>query len=698
MAAGRPAPTSPASPRRPQRIQAPAPGSGGLIVVLLATGIGLVALGQFYLQRFPDRIGTGLSFLALGVVAFAVALVLSSPAATNGVAHVASLAAGLFRQHPWRLSLVLLSVFLTWALLDSLRSLGRASAWSLFPLWMAACGSYLLAFIPWRWPGDEFAEWLGRYWFDLAVLGGLTLLATILRFMSLGTIPDIVDGDEGRVGIQALQALRGEINNPFVTTFGHSTFYLYLIGQGMNLFGINAVGLRVTSAVAGSLTIIFTYLLARNIGGLRAAVIAGAIMTVSHIHIHFSRVVMSGNIQDALFAVAVVYFLDLGLRRRGVGTLAFGGFLLGFFFYIYMGSRLIIVVIPVALTLYYVLRREELLADFPGLAITVGALLITAAPMGLWVFTHTDDFMARVNQTGIIQNGWLAGEVERQELPAWRVVLEQTQKAMLTLTYYPAKAFYNARLAMLDYFTAVAFLLGAVYAIARSARDRTLMLLVVWIVLGIVLGNALLLDPEEAAYRILIILPALAIVATLGIIKVWDVAASAGAPPVLLGVGSALWLAGVAFINLNYAFLEFPAECEYSDPATRLSDHIARYVSTQPIRTQTYLFGEPRVSYGTHPSVDLLRRGRPLSNAKQLPLSRAAVAPDDAPLLMLFVEEREAEYQEALSRFPGGRSIELRDCAAGTVRAYHVPLPAEPPSVAQSNQPSSRPDPGRAAQ
>ena len=134
------------------------------------------------------------------------------------------------------------------------------------------------------------------------------------------------------------------------------------------------------------------------------------------------------------------------------------------------------------------------------------------------------------------------------------------------------------------------------------------------------------------------------------------------------GVGCGLWLTGTAFINLNYYFREFPAaECTYTDVRGRLSDRIGRYVGAQPVGTQTYLFGEPHVTYGTHPSLDFLAQGRSVTNSTEVPLSRAAAAPAGAPLLLIFAEEREAEYREALARFPGGRTEELRDCAGGTI-------------------------------
>ena len=724
-------PPTPA-PRRPEPSRTPAPGSGMLL--LFASGIGLVALGQFYLLRFPGRIGTGVRFLGLGLVAFAVALILASPAATGALVRARAWVAALVRQHPWRLSLVLVSGFLTWGVIDGLRSSGQAHGWSLFPLWVAACASYLLAFLPrrwagawlgrwnwsrdtlrswrwpgarllpWRWSGGQGAAWLRRHRGEVVALGSLTLLATVLRFVGLGDIPFTVTNDEGIIAVMSLHSALGEVSSPFMTMRGNSgSLYFYLIGQGMNLFGINAFGLRVTSALAGSLTIIFTFLLARNIGGLRLAVIAGALMTVSHIHIHFSRIVPSGNIQDAFFAVAVIYFLDRGLRRRSVGTLAFSGFLLGLFFHIYVGARLMILVIPLALTLYYILHREGLRAALPGLAAMAGALLITAAPMALWALTNTDEFNWRVNAVGIIQNGWLAAEVERQQLPMWRILLEQQlHHAMLAIIYHPVGLFYHSRLAMLDYFTAVAFLFGMVCAIARAVRDRALMLLVVWIVLGIITGSALTTDPNLAAYRILIILPALVIVGALGLVKIWDMVVAAGTPRLLAGLGCGLWLLGAAFINLNYYFREFPAQ-EHCSPHSldhRMATRVGRYIAAQPATTQIYVFGEPFAILNLHWHFTFLSMGQAVVDAKAVPMLRDAAAPANiplqlekmrpgiaielppdaalpanSPLLMVFLEQQESEYRKALVRFPGGRTEELNICAGDRIIptwAHHI--------------------------
>ena len=113
----------------------------------------------------------------------------------------------------------------------------------------------------------------------------------------------------------------------------------------------------------------------------------------------------------------------------------------------------------------------ELRTALPGLAAMTGALLVTAAPMCLWALTNSEEFMSRVEARGILQNGWLTTEVARQQLPAWRILVEQQfRHAVLAITHYPVMMFYNARLATLDYFTVVAFLLGAVCAArARGA-------------------------------------------------------------------------------------------------------------------------------------------------------------------------------------------------------------------------------------
>ena len=556
-------------------------------------------------------------------------------------------------------------------------------------------------------PAGRGAAWLRRYQWEVVALGGLTLLATVLRFVGLGDIPFTVSNDEGWVGVVSLHSALGESHSPFVTYRGNNGgLYFYLIGQGMNLFGINTFGLRITSAIAGISAVIFTYLLARQIGGRRLAVIAGTFLAASHMHVHFSHTVATGVIQDSFFAVTVIYFLDRGLHRRSISTLAFSGFLLGLFFHIYVGARLMVLVIPVALTLHYILRREELRAALPGLAAMAGALLITAAPMAVWALTNINEYMLRINEVGIIQNGWLAAEAERQELPAWRILLEQFWKTALSLTYYPSTShthIYHPPLAMLDYFTAVAFLIGVIYTVAHAVRDRTMTLLVVWIVLGLILAGALLSEPERQTYRMLIILPALAIVGAVGLVKIWDAVVTAGAPRLLAGLGCGLWLLGTAFVNLNYYFREFPAQ-EHCSPHSldhRIATSAGRYIAAQPANTQIYIFGEPFAILNLHWHFTFLSMGQAVADAKAVPLSREAAAPvsiplrldkmrpgiaielppdaalpANSPLLMVFLEQRESEHRKALARFPGGRTEELNVCAGDhitTTWAYHIP-------------------------
>ena len=679
------APVSPATQQQatqagiPKRPPTMAAARKWLVIVLLGAGTGLVGVGQLVLTSSEQTLAPGLRLLAAGVVAFGAALWLSFPPDAAGVRRVLSTVGAIVRQQPVRVLLVLLSLVITWVLTSGLRASGGVGSWSLAPLWAAAWGSFLLACMPWRLRGDGPREWLHTYWIEVAIAAGITLAGAALRGIALGSIPSIVDGDEGKLALLGLAALHGEINNPFANNFGNGTIYLYLLGQGMNLLGDNPAGLRLATTVAGTLTIPVTYLLARRVGGPRAAVIGASLLAVSHIHIHFSRVAMTGTSMDALFAVTVVYLLDRGLQRRSAATLALCGLLMSFHFYIYMGANLMVIVVAAALAIRFLVHREEIVANARGLVALGGALFITAAPLVAWILSHPDIFMDRISGRGIVQNGWLAAEAERRQLSEWRIVLGQVGKALLALNYYPSKWFYDSPLPMMNYFSAVPFVLGLVYLVIRPLRDRLLMLLLVWIGLALLLGNAFLVEPEGSQYRFLIVVPALAIVASLGLLKVWDMAIQVGAPVPVIAGGCALWLAAAAYTNVNYYFREFAPSCAYIGAEGRLADFVGRYVGQQPRLARAYLFGEPRVRYGTHQSVDFLRRGRSIANAREVPATQEQAAPGGVPLVLLFVPERRAEYEEAVERFPGGRTVELRDCGALVLRAYHVPTGSSTP-------------------
>src|SRR5690606_27829994 len=107
-----------------------------------------------------------------------------------------------------------------------------------------------------------------------------------------------------------------------------------------DILGHNLTGLRIFSAVFGTLTVPALYLLARELFDRRTALLAALLLATFPPHIHFSRLGLN-NIADPLFGVLALAFLVRGLKRGGLRDYALSGVMLGLTQYFYEGGKLL---------------------------------------------------------------------------------------------------------------------------------------------------------------------------------------------------------------------------------------------------------------------------------------------------------------------------------------------------------------------
>ena len=285
-------------------------------LAMALAALALALIGQFYFKNLKSILD-GFVFFGAAMILF---VILANSRERSAAAD--QQAAGWWerifarlRSEPIRVALIVLSFVLTFTAFRLLKSQPPPrSYWDVFYVWVAGVSCFIAAFVHRPRAAGLLAWWRAYRWELLGVIA-LTAIAAALRLVELGRVPNIVSGDEGRIGLLALSALNGEINNMMATTFGHSTLYLFIIAALMKLSDIGPYGLRLTSAIAGALTVPALYVLTRHMFNVRTAFVAAALLTVSHLHLHFSRIVVAGGIQDALFATIAFYFLLTGLEK-----------------------------------------------------------------------------------------------------------------------------------------------------------------------------------------------------------------------------------------------------------------------------------------------------------------------------------------------------------------------------------------------
>ncbi|MHB0869054.1 MAG: glycosyltransferase family 39 protein [Chloroflexota bacterium] len=654
-------------------------GSARWRMALVLGAAGFALQGQYLLTNVKAMVNDGLLLYGIASAAFIRLAWRSGEAAEPDQNAPATQRWSLLRlveTSPTRVALVALALGFIYATMRLLQGkTGNASYWDALAFWLLAAVGFTMAFLPLRRP--RLRDWWARYRSEFLTVAALTLGAGILRFALLGDLPDVVVGDEGRIGALGLSTARGEINNLFATVFGHSTLYLLFIGIPEIVLGPTPFAMRLMSALPGTLTVPLVYLLGRRLFGCRVAMVSAVLLAVSHFHLHFSRVVVTGGIVDALFATLAVYFLYRGIDRGKPLDFVLCGLTVALHLYFYMGARLIALVIPAYLVCLLVVDRRRVAANGQNLLLLLGSFLIVGAPMVLWVQSHPEEFMARTNQVGVIQSGWLAQESLRTGRGELLLLWDQFVKAMLAFVHYPALAFYDSTVPMFDFLTSMPLVLGLAYSVARTF-DRRFLLLNVWFLMAVGFGRVAVVSPEQGAYRILIVMPAAAIMAAVALSKLVE-RGTEGFEKKRLAANLllALFLTAVAAYNVNYYFREWASAGTYADTSTRLASIMGKYLGTLDRDYKGYLFGAPVILYGIHPSVDFLSGRLPMQNVNEPLRAEPAFVDRNRSAVFLFIPQREPELSLVQRYFPGGTRRELYDQGRKLVMiVYEVPKAA----------------------
>jgi 4-amino-4-deoxy-L-arabinose transferase-like glycosyltransferase len=657
---------------------AASPSRVGLALAL--TALVLAVAGQFYFQNLKFILDGMIFFVAAVCVLLALSA-MSRPATPEEEGRQRTIFGRLFgaaQEHPLRAAFAVIAVLLAFTTIRLL--LGKSGSESytdVFVLWLLSAACYAAAFM--RLPTSGPAAWIARFrawlrvnYLELLAVVGLTAMAGALRLANLGVVPNIVSGDEGRIGLLGQAVLNGELNNLFSTVYGHSTIYLYLIAGFMRWFGQNAMGLRLTSAIGGALTIPALYILARRFFGIRVALIAASLLTVSHFHLHFSRIIVAGGIQDALFATVAFYLFLSGLEERSPTRMVLSGLVVGMHMYIYMGARLVVLFLPVYVLALWITNPRLIRENVRNLAIFAGMAVLVLAPMALWGIQHPADFNARANQIGIIQSGWLASEAQKLGQTKLHLLLNQLLQAFLTVNYYPATGFYNSPWPMLDFLSGAMFMLGLGYSLWHVRNPRHL-LLQGWFWSAVVVGGALVVLPGIGAYRILIMFPAVCIFVGLGVDQLVELGTrSVSFRPVVGAIVVASFIFVVAALNTRQYFVSYGPSCLYEDWGTRFASYMGQALGEAGPDYKAFLFGYPRIWYGIHPSVDFLSGKIPITDIKDPIAGPPALVKPGEKAIFFFTSDREPEMQWVQQALPGGRVSRIQDCGTPMLTIYRV--------------------------
>ena len=564
---------------------------------------------------------------------------------------------------------VLLSVMATW--LDAaLQTSPRTNFAPVVVLWSAAGIALLAAFGQGRdWFGAT-RELLRRNRREILFVALITLLAAAVRFYKLGDIPRVVNGDEGIIGLAALNSDQQPQANPFSIWESIGGIFLQGIAFSMGIFGRNSFGLRLLPAIGGTLAIPSIYILGRRLFGPRVAVFAAVFIAFSHSHIHFSRTVAVSYTQGTLIEPLMLYFLFSGLEERSSLRMGLAAILLSIHFSIYVDSVIFLVLAFIFMLVAWFVSSPLMKGRSRQVIAFTVAAAIMLLPQAIYALTHMQEFMGRFNADGVIQSGWLADTMATTGQSAVVILAQRIVHAFLSMSYYAAGDFYGATIPLLSVVTGAFFLIGLVYSLWRTREPRYLLLNGYMWAPAIAIGLTAI-PPDADSYRMLIALPAALLLAGVGLeefLRVLSLSNSVGwkARATIAG----LILVAAAVLNIKSYFVDFALKCRYGgDTETRFASYLGNYLREVDRSAEVILLDDVQYSYGTHASVDFLSGGLRVNNMSE----QAAELVAGPGMVVVAVPTRIQELRDWAIANPGGK-LELQyDCSQPMLMGYRLP-------------------------
>ncbi len=345
-------------------------------------------------------------------------------------------------------------------------------------------------------------------------LVGITLLAFAVNTWQLGAaVHSFVDEFHSIHTVKALwdnpnyailQPYKGIPAFPAVYTYGQ------MIAQ--TVLGHDLTGLRILSAVFGTLTVPALYLLARELFDRRTALLAALLLATFPPHIHFSRLGLN-NIADPLFGVLALAFLVRALKRGGLRDYALSGVMLGLTQYFYEGGKLLYPLLFAA-WLLLALCLWQPWAHWRGLLVLVGCFVLVAFPPYYLALTTSVLAAPRLSAMNVL-NGYFL-ELRRHGLNGF--LWQRYMPHLLHFIHQPdiSGYFYTNQTPLILGYLVPAFMLGVFAALWRLRLPGLLLLL--WLAATII-GNSLVSLHYSA--RFVVAFPAVALLLALGIRTLW---------------------------------------------------------------------------------------------------------------------------------------------------------------------------------
>ncbi|NTU69661.1 phospholipid carrier-dependent glycosyltransferase [bacterium] len=193
------------------------------------------------------------------------------------------------------------------------------------------------------------------------ILLSIVLIALLLRFINLGTLPAGLNVDEASYLYDAKSFIEtgkdkwGKQPDITISEYGsidnRTPIYIYLSIPFIKIFGYSEFSLRFLSVFLGTLTVLLTFFITKRLANERTAFIATILIAVSPWHIFISRIALEGSLVPFFFTLSLLLLLKSSEKHKYL--LYFSVALLSLNIYGYMTNKVFIPLFMAGLIFIY---------------------------------------------------------------------------------------------------------------------------------------------------------------------------------------------------------------------------------------------------------------------------------------------------------------------------------------------------------
>jgi hypothetical protein len=416
-------------------------------------------------------------------------------------------------------------------------------------------------------------------WHHTLALFFLLALAFCLRVYRLSDVPLDLSTDMASVGINARNYLLGTEQLIFGTGWFYYPRIVFLpYAVSMATVGNNLFGLYFATVVMGTLNVLGAYLFVwRLFDRHRLALLTATLMTISPVHINYSRI--SSMLDPWFWGFFGLFFFFDGLKGRRKVSLALAGLFIGFTLMSTPSGRAIIPMIGVGLAFAWLYKRRWVTDNYGGLIWMALGVSIAMGPNLVYAITDFSTYMQRANEVSIFALGNLEHlRFTYKTDSMWVIVWEQVKRSVLQFNYYNDRsAQFSYPHPMFNSLVSPMLVLGCAMSLYRLRKLEFLFVTSSFVVI-LITGSVLTRDAPTWS-RMVGIIPFAALFIALAMDEFVNVLERTSLKPFvpLLLVGITLFLGVLAVKDWNI----YLREVENED-ITRAVVQVARYLDSLP--------------------------------------------------------------------------------------------------------------------